>query len=30
MYATALEKWWGIASADALGGRFQTLDVVKA
>jgi uncharacterized protein (DUF1501 family) len=29
MYATALEKWWGLASADPLGGRFQTLDVVK-
>jgi uncharacterized protein (DUF1501 family) len=30
MYATALEKWWGVASADALGGRFQTLDIVRA
>ncbi len=30
MYATALERWWGVASADALGGKFQTLDIVRA
>jgi uncharacterized protein (DUF1501 family) len=30
IYATALEKWWGVASADALGGRFQTLDIIRA
>jgi uncharacterized protein (DUF1501 family) len=30
MYATALDKWWGVSSADALGGRFQTLDILRA
>ncbi len=29
MYATALDKWWGVSSADALGGKFQTLDVLR-
>jgi uncharacterized protein (DUF1501 family) len=30
MYATALDKWWGVSSTDALGGRFQTLDILRA
>ena len=30
LYATAIEKWWGGNSAKALGGKFSTLDVLKA
>ena len=30
LYATALERWWGIDSAGILGGRFETLPVLKA
>lgn len=30
LYATALERWWGIDSAGILGGRFGTLDILKA
>jgi len=29
-YATVLDKWWGIDSRDALGGRFATLPFVVA
>lgn len=30
LYATVLEHWWGIDSAGILGGRFETLPVLKA
>jgi uncharacterized protein (DUF1501 family) len=30
VYATALERWWGVSSARALGGRFAPLDVLRA
>jgi uncharacterized protein (DUF1501 family) len=30
LYATALERWWGVSSSGPLGGRFPTLDFVKA
>ncbi len=30
LYATALERWWGVPAASALGARFETLDVLKA
>ncbi|MBI4189979.1 MAG: DUF1501 domain-containing protein [Betaproteobacteria bacterium] len=30
LYATALEKWWGINSSVALNGRFNPVDVLKA
>lgn len=30
LYATALERWWGVPSAGPLGGRFPTLDLVRA
>jgi len=29
LYATALESWWDVASRDILGGRFQTLPLLK-
>ena len=30
LYATAMEKWWGIESTrEVLGGRFPTLDILK-
>jgi uncharacterized protein (DUF1501 family) len=29
VYATALERWWGVASSGPLGGRFPTLDLLK-
>lgn len=29
LYATVLERWWGIGSAGILGGRFETLPVLK-
>jgi uncharacterized protein (DUF1501 family) len=29
LYATALEKWWNVASNDALGAKFQALDLLK-
>ena len=29
LYATALEKWWGVSSVEALGGKFQTLDFIR-
>ncbi|MBM3357128.1 MAG: DUF1501 domain-containing protein [Betaproteobacteria bacterium] len=30
IYATALERWWGVDSARALNGRFAPLEVLKA
>jgi uncharacterized protein (DUF1501 family) len=30
VYATALEKWWGVPSAGALAGRFPMLDLLRA
>jgi uncharacterized protein (DUF1501 family) len=30
LYATVLERWWGLDAARALGGRFAPVDVVKA
>lgn len=30
LYATALERWWGVSSAKALAGRFAPLDVLRA
>lgn len=30
LYATALERWWGVPSAGPLGGRFPALDFLKA
>lgn len=30
LYATALERWWGVASAGVLNGRFETLDLLRA
>ena len=30
LYATALERWWGVPSASALGGRFETLPLLRA
>ena len=30
LYATALERWWGVNSTVALNGRFRPLDVLKA
>ncbi len=29
LYATALERWWGIDSAAALNGRFRPLDLIR-
>ncbi len=30
LYATVLERWWGVPSSGVLGGRFPPLDLVKA
>ena len=30
LYATALERWWGVNSTVALNGRFRPVDVLKA
>ena len=30
LYATVLERWWGLDAARALGGRFASVDFVKA
>jgi uncharacterized protein (DUF1501 family) len=30
LYATALERWWGVSSAGVLKGRFAPLDVLRA
>jgi uncharacterized protein (DUF1501 family) len=29
VYATVLEKWWGVSSAGALGGRFPVIEVLR-
>jgi uncharacterized protein (DUF1501 family) len=29
VYATVLERWWGVPSNGVLGGRFPTLDLVR-
>jgi uncharacterized protein (DUF1501 family) len=29
VYATALERWWGLDSHDVLGGRFETLPIMR-
>jgi len=29
VYATVLERWWGVPSSGPLGGRFPTLDLVR-
>jgi uncharacterized protein (DUF1501 family) len=30
LYATVLERWWGVPSSGVLGGRFAPLDLLKA
>jgi uncharacterized protein (DUF1501 family) len=30
LYATVLERWWGVPSSGILGGRFPALDLLKA
>jgi uncharacterized protein (DUF1501 family) len=30
LYATVLERWWGVPAAGPLGGRFPPLDLVRA
>jgi uncharacterized protein (DUF1501 family) len=30
LYATVLERWWGVPSTGPLGGRFPMLDLLKA
>lgn len=30
LYATALEKWWGVSSVHALGGRYRPVDLLRA
>ncbi len=30
LYATALERWWGISAAGPLGGRYPMIDLIKA
>ena len=30
LYATALERWWGLPAADILGGRFAALDLLRS
>ncbi|OGA24658.1 MAG: Twin-arginine translocation pathway signal sequence domain-containing protein [Betaproteobacteria bacterium RIFCSPLOWO2_02_FULL_67_26] len=30
VYATVIERWWGVESARALKGRFASLDIVRA
>ena len=30
LYATVLERWWGVDAARALNGRFAPLDILKA
>ena len=29
VFATALDRWWGVSSTDVLGGRFSALDCLK-
>lgn len=30
VYATVLERWWGLDSRNVLGGRFETLPIIRA
>lgn len=30
LYATVLERWWGVPASGVLGGRFAPLDLLKA
>jgi uncharacterized protein (DUF1501 family) len=30
LYATVLERWWGVPSAGVLGGRFAAVDLLRA
>jgi uncharacterized protein (DUF1501 family) len=30
LYATAMERWWGVSSQNVLGGRFASLDLVRS
>ena len=30
VYATALERWWALDSRNVLGGRFETLPIIRA
>jgi uncharacterized protein (DUF1501 family) len=30
MYATVLERWWGLPAAELLGSRYETLDVLRS
>ena len=30
LYATALQRWWGVDSVGPLGGRYATLDLIRA
>ncbi|MBL8379208.1 MAG: DUF1501 domain-containing protein [Burkholderiales bacterium] len=30
LYATVLERWWNLSSAEVLGGRFATLNLLRA
>jgi len=30
LYATVLERWWGVHAPGALNGRFAALDLVRA
>ncbi len=30
VYATVLERWWGVSSTAPLGGRFATLPIIRA
>jgi uncharacterized protein (DUF1501 family) len=30
VYATALERWWGVGAAPVLNGRFETLPLIRA
>jgi uncharacterized protein (DUF1501 family) len=30
LYATVLERWWGVDPSRALRGRFAPLDVIRA
>lgn len=30
LYATVLERWWGVPSARALNGRFEALELLRS
>ena len=30
VYATVLDRWWGVASSGPLGGRFEVLPILRA